>query len=168
LTPVSPRVSASFAATGDCAAAGEKVCCRAFFLGNPLVGNADLQPKSAGFDGGITQVLWEKRPLSVTYFILNLPISSILTKTFHLLVNWSCSRSSPRRRDGNVGSWSTLNFLAQLTYLHADIKARLRNCVTGCSGVVASIRWRPLAMLDVLLKALFVGEVLDSSIPTGM
>jgi outer membrane cobalamin receptor len=68
----------------------------------------------------------------------------------------------------NVDPWPSLNFLAHLTYLYTDIKGTsedLRNRPKWSGGF--SVRWRPLAMLDVLLKALFVGDVLDSSIPTG-
>ena len=177
-TEVSPRVGASytFAATGTTLRGswGKGFKLPSFFsLGHPLVGNEDLQPEiSRSFDSGITQVLWEKRvSLSVTYFhnkFTNLIDFDEDILPFGQLVNRSKVITEGVEMGLNVDPWSTLSFLAQFTYLYTDIKdtsEKLRNRPQLRGGF--SIRWRPLAMLDVLLKALFVGDMLDSSIPTG-
>ena len=68
----------------------------------------------------------------------------------------------------HVQPWSVLGFTSHLTYLRADIKGTsedLRNRPKWRGGF--TVRWRPLPALDMHLQTLFVGKVLDSSIPTG-
>ena len=128
-TEVSPRVGASytFAATGTTLRGswGKGFKLPSFFsLGHPLVGNADLQPEiSRSVDGGITQVLWEKRvSLSVTYFhnkFTDLIDFDEGIPPFGQLVNRSKVITEGVEMGLNVDPWSTLSFLAQLTYLHS-------------------------------------------------
>jgi len=63
---------------------------------------------------------------------------------------------------------SALRVTAQMTYLETDIKnseAELRNRPKWRGGF--DILWRPLETLEVSMTALFVGDSLDFSVPTG-
>lgn len=175
-TEVSPRAGASytFAATGTTLRGswGEGFKLPSFFaLGHPLVGNTALQPEtSQSFDVGITQALWGKRlTIGVTYFSQTFKnLIDLNEGPPPLLVNRSKVTAEGVEMSLNIAPWSALNFLAHLTYLQTDIKGtaeELRNRSKWRGGF--SIRWQTLANLQVLLKALFVGAVLDSSIPTG-
>jgi outer membrane cobalamin receptor len=67
-----------------------------------------------------------------------------------------------------VQPWSVLALTAHLTYVETDIEdseAQLRNRPKWRGGF--GIHWRPLSVLDINLQALFVGDALDASIPTG-
>jgi outer membrane cobalamin receptor len=120
-------------------------------------------------DAGITQTFWEKRAtISVTYFYNEFTDLIDFDEVLNLLVNRSKVTTEGVEMSLNLAPLSQLNFLAHLTYVKSDIKGTnepLRNRPEWRGGF--SIRWRPLTQLDVLLKALFVGEVQDSSIPTG-
>jgi outer membrane cobalamin receptor len=174
-TEVSPRFGASYAiaATGTTVRAswGEGFKLPSFFsLGHPIVGNADLQPEtSQSVDAGITQALWGKRlTISVMYFSNEFTDLIDFDEVLNLLVNRSKVTTEGVEMSLSLAPVSYLNVLAHLTYLKSDIKGTnepLRNRPEWRGGF--SIRWRPLTKLDVLLKALFVGEVQDSSIPTG-
>jgi outer membrane cobalamin receptor len=174
-TEVSPRVGASytFAPTGTTLRGswGEGFKLPSFFsLGHPIVGNPALQPEtSQSFDAGVTQTLWGKRlTISVTYFHNEFTDLIDFDEALNRLVNRSKVTTEGVEASLNLVPWPRLSFLAHLTYLKSDIKGtdeQLRNRPEWRGGF--SIRWRALAMLEVLLKALFVGEVLDSSIPTG-
>ena len=174
-TEVSPRVGASYtiAATGTTLRAswGEGFKLPSFFsLGHPLVGNPGLQPEtSKSVDAGITQALWKKRvTISVMYFYNEFTDLIDFDEVLNLLVNRSKVTTEGVELSLNLAPMSRLNFLAHLTYLNSDIKGTtepLRNRPEWRGGF--SVRWRPLVKLDMLLKALFVGEVQDSSIPTG-
>ena len=174
-TEVSPRVGASYtiAATGTTLRAswGEGFKLPSFFsLGHPIVGNPDLQPEtSQSVDAGITQAFWKKRvTISVMYFYNEFTDLIDFDEALNLLVNRSKVTTEGVEMSLSLAPISRLNFLAHLTYLKSDIKGTsepLRNRPEWRGGF--SIRWRPLAKLDMLLKALFVGEVQDSSIPTG-
>jgi outer membrane cobalamin receptor len=174
-TEVSPRFGASYtiAATGTTLRAswGEGFKLPSFFsLGNPIVGNPGLQPEtSQSVDAGITQTFWEKRAtISVTYFYNEFTDLIDFDEVLNLLVNRSKVTTEGVEMSLSLAPLSQLNFLAHLTYVKSDIKGTnepLRNRPEWRGGF--SVRWHPLTKLDVLLKALFVGEVQDSSIPTG-
>ena len=64
--------------------------------------------------------------------------------------------------------WPYLSTTAHLTYLQTDIQGtteNLRNRPKWRGGF--AVQWSPRPDLDVHLRALVVGSVLDSSIPTG-
>jgi vitamin B12 transporter len=174
-TEVSPRLGASytFAATDTTLRGswGEGFKLPSFFsLGHPIVGNPALQPEtSQSFDAGVTQALWGKRlSIGVTYFHNEFTDLVDFDEMLNRLVNRSKVTTEGVEASLNLAPWSTLSFLAHLTYLKSNIKGtdeELRNRPEWRGGF--SIRWQALAMLEVLLKALFVSEVLDSSIPTG-
>jgi iron complex outermembrane receptor protein/vitamin B12 transporter len=174
-TEVSPRVGASYtiAAIGTTLRAswGEGFKLPSFFaLGHPIVGDPTLPPEtSQSFDVGFTQVLWRKRlSISVTYFYNEFTNFIDFDEQSNRLLSQPKVTTKGVEASLNVAPWSRLDFLAHLTYLESNIEGTdepLRNRPEWRGGF--SIRWRPLASLDVLLKALFVGEVFDSSIPTG-
>jgi outer membrane cobalamin receptor len=106
--------------------------------------------------------------ISVTYFYNEFTDLIDFDEVLNRLVNRSKVTTEGVEMSLNLAPLPRLNFLAHLTYLQSDIKGTnepLRNRPEWRGGF--SIRWRPLTKLDVLLKALFVGEVQDSSIPTG-
>ncbi len=182
-TEVSPRFGASytFDTTGTTLRAtwGEGFKLPSFFaLAHPFVGEPerrrrglpDLKPESSeSFDVGVTQVLWEKQlTISVTYFHNAFADPIDFDETQNLLVNRSKVTTKGVELSLGVEPWSTLSFLAHLTYLKSDIEGtdeELRNRPEWRGGF--SVQWRPWRMLDANLKTLFVGEVPDSSIPTG-
>lgn len=174
-TEVSPRLGASYtvAATGTTLRSswGQGFKLPSFFsLAHPLVGNADLRPEtSRSVDAGITQALWDKRlTIGVTYFHNAFTDLIDFDEVLNRLVNRSKVTTEGVELHLNAELWSTLSFLAHLTYLKSHIKGTdesLRNRPEWRGGF--SIRWRPTAPLDVSFKTLFVGAVQDSSIPTG-
>jgi outer membrane cobalamin receptor len=181
---VSPRAGASYtiAATGTTLRAnwGEGFKLPSFFsLGHPLVGNPGLKPEtSRGVDAGVTQALWGKRlTVGVTYFyqvFKNLidfeenPAECPPPGLFPCLVNRNKVTSEGVEASLQLQPWPFLSLNAHLTYVKTDIKGTteaLRNRPAWRGGF--SVLWRPVPALDVHLQTLFVGEVSDSSIPTG-
>jgi len=64
----------------------------------------------------------------------------------------------------SVQPWPVFNFTAQMTYLQTNIKgtdAELRNRPTWRGGF--TMQWRPRSALDLTLRGLVVGDVLDAS-----
>jgi outer membrane cobalamin receptor len=172
---VSPRLGVSYtmAVTGTTlrASAGKSFKLPSFFaLSRPDVGNPDLQPeKGRSIEAGVTQVLWEKRvTIGATYFYNEFDdLIDFDVETFRLL-NRDDVTTEGVEMTMQVQPWSILALTAHLTYVETDIEdrdARLRNRPKWRGGF--GIHWRPLAVLDLNLQALFVGDVLDFSVPTG-
>jgi vitamin B12 transporter len=142
-----------------------------FALGNPIVGNRELLPEtSRGFDIGVVQELSGQRvSASATFF----------QTTFSNLID--LDEGPPPRlvnRSQVITQGVELSLALQpahnvwinshLTYLETDIHGtdeELRNRPEWRGGINA--RWRPRPDLDLNFDALYVGEVGDSSIPTG-
>lgn len=182
-TEVSPRVGASYTVTATATTLranwGEGFKLPSFFaLGHPIVGEperqrrglAALEPeRSASFDVGLTQVLWQQRiTISVTYFANVFRHQIDFDESQNLLVNRSQITTKGVELSVAVAPWSRLSLLAQMTYLESAIKDTdepLRNRPQWRGGF--SLQWRPLPALDVNLNTLVVGKTPDSSIPTG-
>lgn len=173
-TEVSPRVGVSYtlAATDTTFRVtwGEGFKLPSFFaLGSPPpVGNPALVPETSwSIDAGVTQSLWGKRViLSATYFYNEFDNLIDFDFTTFQLVNRSEVTTEGVEMSIHVQPWSVLGFTSHLTYVKTDIKgsdAQLRNRPEWRGGF--AIRWQALPMLQVHLKALFVGEVQDASIP---
>lgn len=142
-----------------------------FALGNTIVGNPRLVPEtSRGFDVGIVQDFWSQRgTANVTFF---------RTQFFNLidleegppprLVNRSEVTAEGVEFGFTVHPLEHLWLNGHLTYLHTDIRKTsedLRNRPAWRGGINGRWQWRP----DLVFSAdlLSVGDVLDSSIPTG-
>ncbi len=141
-----------------------------FALGNPIVGNPDLQPESSrGFDLGLEQSLGTNLVLaSVTGFrnrFFNLIDSP--PPTFQLV-----NRSAVTTQGVEVGlslrPASTVVIDSYATYTETNIEDsadELRNRPEWRASITTS--WAPRPQLLVSLGILHVGEAFDSSIPTG-
>lgn len=142
-----------------------------FALGDPIVGNPDLKPEtSESFDVGVVQDLWATGAhISVTVFH---------SRFFNVvdfdegppprLVNRSEVTAKGIELGLDVQPIDTLRIDAHLTYTETDIKGtneELRNRPQWRGGI--NTVWRPKTDLVLNLGMLYVGEVLDSSIPTG-
>jgi vitamin B12 transporter len=172
---VSPRLGASYtiAVTGTTlrASAGKSFKLPSFFaLRRPDVGNPDLKPeKGRSIEAGVTQVLWGKRvTIGATYFYNEFDdLIDFDVETFRLL-NRDDVTTEGVEMSLQVQPWSMLGLTAHLTYVETDIEdsaARLRNRPKWRGGF--GIHWLLLAVLDINLQALFVGDALDFSVPTG-
>jgi outer membrane cobalamin receptor len=174
-TEVSPRVGLAYtlAATQSTLRFnwGEGFKVPSFFsLGDPIVGNPDLVVEtSTSVDVGLTQRVWEKRITARVMYFYN---------EFHQLIDFDPVTFRLVNRDDvttqgvelslQIQPVSPLRFTAHLTYLETEIKnsdAELRNRPKWRGGF--AILWHPLASLDLNLDALFVGDSLDFSVPTG-
>jgi outer membrane cobalamin receptor len=172
---VSPRLGASYtiAVTGTTlrASAGKSFKLPSFFaLSRPDVGNPDLKPeKGRSIEAGVTQVLWGKRlTLGATYFYNEFDdLIDFDVETFRLL-NRDEVTTEGVEMSLQVQPWSILGLTTHLTYVETDIEsrgARLRNRPKWRGGF--AIDWRPLSVLAINLRALFVGDALDFAVPTG-
>lgn len=175
-TEPSPRLGArqTFDATGTTLRAswGEGFKLPSFFaLGHPIVGNADLVPEtSESVEVGVEQRLWNGRADLRAVFFHN--------RFFDLvdfdegppprLVNRSEVTAEGVELGFDVRPMEVLALGGHLTYTSTDIEGtteELRNRPEWRAG--GSALWRPRPDVTVALDALYVGEVLDSSIPTG-
>lgn len=142
-----------------------------FALGNPIVGNPGLEPeRSQSFDIGVTQNFWGDRfSGTVTYFYNEFKdLIDFEEGPPPRLVNRSKVISQGFEMILNIQPWEILRLRSQLTYDNTYIKGtdeELRNRPEWWGGF--SIWFKPLKAIDINLNALFVGKVLDSSIPTG-
>ncbi|HSE83107.1 MAG TPA: TonB-dependent receptor [Thermodesulfobacteriota bacterium] len=173
---VSPRVGASYSikATNTTLRAnwGDGFKLPSFFaLGNPLVGNPNLMPEtSRGFDFGISQNLLKDRlTLGVTYFYNEFKDAIDFEEgPPPRLVNRSEITAQGAEMILLVQPIEALRINGNLTYTATNIKGteeELRNRPEWWGSL--SIWWQPLRILQINLNAVYVGEVLDSSIPTG-
>lgn len=173
---VSPRVGASYTTenTGTTFKAnwGEGFKLPSFFaLGNSIVGNPGLGPETNwSVDAGVTQSFWQDRAqLSATYF------HTTFSNTIDfdegpppILVNRSEVVADGVELSLQLDPTPKLSWTGQLTYVETDIKGtseKLRNRPKWRGGF--SLLWRPIPELRVNLNSVTVGEVFDSSVPTG-
>lgn len=142
-----------------------------FALSHPIIGNPDLVPeKSRSADMGVVQPLWgEYLTVSVTYYANRFENAIDFQEgPPPLLVNRSEITAEGIEMALNVRTGRNLELSSHLTHVKTDIKdteEELRNRPKWRGGL--SVSWRPLPALVVHLDTLYVGRVLDSSIPTG-
>jgi vitamin B12 transporter len=175
-TEVSPRVGIAYTieALGTTLRAnwGEGFKLPSFFaLGHPIVGNPGLLPEtSRSVDAGISQALWGKRvTVSATYFHNEFTNGIDFDEgPPPMLVNRSKITTEGVEISLRVQPWPALSATAHATYVHTDIQGtteQLRNRPAWRGGF--TVQWNPVPQLNLSLHTLVVGEVLDSSIPTG-
>lgn len=173
---VSPRIGLSYtiAATNTILRAswGEGFKLPSFFaLGNPIVGDPALVPEtSTSVEAGITQTLWTKRiTVSATYFYNEFDDLIDFDVDLFRLVNRQEVTTQGVEMSFQLRPWSALEFASHLTYVKTDIKGStddLLNRPKWRGGF--TVNWRPVSVFNVNLRTLVVGEMLDSSIPTGV
>jgi len=178
---VTPRVSGAYALPGlpDGLALevvgswGQGFKLPSFFaLGNPLVGNPALRSeRSQGGDAGVTATLWEGRlEARVSYFditVRNL-IDFNADPSIFALENLGRVRSRGVEMGARARPVEGVEIDAQITYADTrdeDTGRRLRNRPRWRGGI--SLGWKPLDSLNVGIRTLFVGDVLDTSVPTA-
>jgi vitamin B12 transporter len=175
---LTPRVSGSYRVPDSpfvlSASWGEGFKLPSFFaLGNPIVGNPELRTeKSRGFDVGVSFEMWQERAkVRVTYFdvsVRNLIDFDAEVGPFGRLVNRTKVISRGVEAGLLLEPLSSLRLSGNVTYTETDIRGTSQDLLNrprwrGDAAVI----WRPIEPLMVRLQALFVGEVLDSSVPTG-
>lgn len=142
-----------------------------FALSHPVVGNPDLAAeKSWSADAGIHQPFCDERfAVDLTYFFSDVTDAVDLQEgPPPMLVNRTDVVAQGVELEMEAKVSRTLNVAGNVTWTDTDIKdtnEELRNRPELRAALVA--RWRPTTKLDLLLKTLYVGESLDSSIPTG-
>jgi outer membrane cobalamin receptor len=142
-----------------------------FALGNPIVGNPDLTPEtSESVDLGVAQDLWGGRAtLSATLFHSRFfDLIDLDEGPPPRLVNRSEVTARGVELGLDVRPTDTLDITGHLTFTETDITGtdeELRNRPRWRGGL--HTRWRPATNVLLYLGVLYVGEVLDSSIPTG-
>jgi outer membrane receptor protein involved in Fe transport len=172
---VTPRVSGSYALPGlplhlD-ASWGEGFKLPSFFaLGNPTVGNPNLEPeRSRGWDAGLRYAHPSGQlEASASYFeirvrdLIDLDISSFQ------LENLDEARARGVELEGRVAPLASLELRGYATYADTrdlETDERLRDRPRWRGGL--ALDWRPVDEVSLRVEALFVGDVLDASVPTG-
>ena len=141
-----------------------------FALSHPIVGNPDLETeKSHGFEVGVIQPVWGGRlSVSATYFANRFKGAIDFQEgPPPVLVNRSEITTEGIEMTLNAKAAANLDLVSHATYVKADIQGtdeELRNRPQWRGGF--AVQWRPLSGLVLNLDALYVGRVLDSSIPT--
>jgi len=173
---VSPRIGAVYniKSTGTALKVnwGEGFKLPSFFsLGNSIVGNPGLLPETNwSVDAGIVQLFWNNRgSLSATYF------HSTFSNAIDFdegpppkLVNRSEIVAGGVEMGVNIKPSSKLRLAGHLTYLETKIlgtSEELRNRPKWRGGL--SLIWNIKPALIMNLDSVTVGEVFDSSVPTG-
>lgn len=142
-----------------------------FALGSPLVGEPNLRPEtSQSVDAGVTQLLLSgAAEVSVTLFDNDYKdLIDFDPDTFR-----NVNRDKVTTRGAEfAGTWSAspdVSLRAHATYTDIDVKASDRELLQrpDWRGGVA-LRWAPASDWLLDLDWLYVGNVLDSSIPTGI
>jgi outer membrane cobalamin receptor len=142
-----------------------------YALGNPIVGNPDLVPEtSEGFDFSVIQdVLNGRARISVAPFYSRFfDIIDMEEGPPPRLVNRSEVTAKGVEVELYLRAMENLSFDCHMTYTETDIKGtdeELRNRPEWRGGI--AMQWKPRPDLVLNLAGLYVGEVLDSSIPTG-
>lgn len=142
-----------------------------FSLGNPIVGNANVKPeKSESVDVGVSQEFWgERGRAGVTFFHTRyIDIIDFEEGPPPRLVNRSEATAKGVELAASLNPAAGLSLSAHASYTRTDIKnsdEELRSRPKWRGGLDADWRPRP----DIILhgSVLYVGRVLDSSIPTG-
>lgn len=145
-----------------------------FALARPIVGNPDLRPeRSNGFDVSVRQSLWEDRlNARLTYFQIDVDgLIDFNAETFRL-ENLADATSRGAELEVNALLHPTLQLSIHTTYVDASGKVegesgsrRLRNRPRWRGGF--GLTWSPVDVIEAHLQALFVGDTLDTSAPTG-
>ena len=173
---VSPRVGVSYTIkqTGTRLRAnrGEGFKLPSFFaLGNSIVGNPALLPEtSTSYDAGLSQPLWGgQAEVDISYFYNDFSNTVDFDEgPPPLLVNRSEIVTEGVEVSLTAKPMPNLSVTGHVTYVETDIREtieELRNRPEWRGGF--SLLWNPLPELDVHLNTITVGEVFDSSIPTG-
>jgi vitamin B12 transporter len=141
-----------------------------FALANPIVGNPRLGPEtSESLEVGVLQTVARGVEVGVTAFRSRFfDLVDLAEGPPPRLVNRSEVTARGVELTGDLVRFARLGLSAHLTYTETDIKGtdeRLRNRPKWRGGVRA--RYQPRSDLVVGLGILYVGAVLDSSIPTG-
>jgi len=141
-----------------------------FALGSPLVGDPDLRPeKSTSLDAGITQSLLSgAAEVGVTAFGYDYQDFIDFNPDCFCNVN----RQVTTRGVEFSGNWSLsagLSLRAHGTYTRIDVEDSDRELLQRPDWRGgAALRWLPAAGWLLDLDWLYVGQVLDSAIPTGI
>jgi vitamin B12 transporter len=141
-----------------------------FSLSHSIVGNPDLDTeKSRGLEVGAIQPVWGGRlSVSATYFYkLFKDTIDFQEGPPPVLVNRSEITTEGIEMTLNAKVAENLDLVSHGTYVKAEIQGtdeELRNRPEWRGGI--AVQWRPLSGLVLNLDALYVGRVLDSSIPT--
>ncbi|MBN1672409.1 MAG: TonB-dependent receptor [Kiritimatiellae bacterium] len=175
-TELSPRLGAAYtverSGTTLRASWGEAFKLPSFFaLSHPVVGNPDLvAEKSQSVDAGVSQPLIENRAaVSLTFF------QSLVTDGVDFeegppprLVNRAEIAAHGLELGFSAQPVSGLRCQASVTWAQTNIRGtdeELRNRPDLRGSL--SMRWTPADPLELALKTVYVGDVLDSSVPTG-
>lgn len=172
---VTPRVSGSYALPGlplhlD-ASWGEGFKLPSFFaLGNPTAGNPALQPEhSRGWDAGLRYAHPNGRiEASASYFEIRIRDPIIFNDNSFRLENLDELRSRGVELGGWVVPLENVGLRGYVTYadtIDLETGERLLNRPRWRGGV--ALDWRPITAVSLRVEALFVGSVLDASVPTG-
>ncbi len=142
-----------------------------FALGHPIVGNPNLLPeRSHSGEVAVTQLLWGERvTLRAAYFsTVSYGMIDLQEGPPPQLVNRSKVVGNGVEMEVGVQATGRLHVSSHLTHLGMDIvgtEEELRNRPEWRGGVV--VGWQPSPSVSVNVDVLYVGRVLDSSIPTG-
>ena len=142
-----------------------------YALGNPVVGNSNLIPEtSEGFDFGVTQSFWDER--------LTVGVTPFYSRFYDLidfdegpppqLVNRSEVTAKGIEASVDLRPHPKWNCSGHLTYTETNIEdttEELRNRPEWRGGV--NLNWNLHEDVSLTTAVLYVGEILDSSIPTG-
>jgi outer membrane cobalamin receptor len=172
---VTPRVSGSYALPGlplrlD-ASWGEGFKLPSFFaLGNPTAGNPALQPeRSRGWDAGLRYAHPAGRvEVSASYFEIRVRDSIVFNDSSFRLENLDELRSRGVEVEGWTAPLESLELRGYVTYadtVDRETGERLLNRPRWRGGI--ALDWRPVSEVSLRVEALFVGDVLDASVPTG-
>jgi outer membrane cobalamin receptor len=173
---ITPRVSASYRIPQTLAVLnanwGRGFKLPSFFsLANPIVGNPDLRAEtSRGFDVGVRYNAWRRRlTMGITYFDVSVKdLIDFEQGPPPRLVNRSHVVSRGVEAGLQIEPLSSLVLKSHLTYNHTDIHGsseELLNRPRWRGGF--SLAWGSLEKVLFTIRGLFVGNVLDSSVPTG-
>jgi outer membrane cobalamin receptor len=171
-TRLALRYEAMGAGTVVRASYGEGFKLPSFFaLGHPLVGNPRLRPEASdGADLGVEQALFgDRASIGATVFSGRFfDLVDLEEGPPPRLVNRAKVIARGIEIAADVAAREDLTLAARMTYTDTDIVGvdeELRNRPRWRAG--ATLAWRPRPALDATLGLLYVGTLLDSSIPTG-
>jgi len=141
-----------------------------YALGNPLVGNAALTAeRSRGWDTGLHAASASGRlAASATYFDLRVRNLIDFDVTSFRLENLGEVRSRGLELELEAALFEALALRGHTTYadtVDVETGQRLRNRPRWRGGF--ALDWEPVHSIALHLEALFVGRVLDASVPTG-
>lgn len=141
-----------------------------FALGHPIVGDPGLRPeRTCGWDlGARRRFLDERVEFAVTGFDIDVMDLIDFDPASNRLVNVSLANSTGVELELELWPHETLSLRGYATYANARnlvSDTRLRNRPEWRGGF--GIEWTPTLGLRAGLEALFVGNVIDYSNPTG-